>query len=112
MAPTPREERLGANEAIFRAANERMEDWEEQHWKSETEVYYCECADPKCREKVHLRHADYEKARRDSSYFLIVQGHEDPEIETVIEEQKGWAIVEKEPELKEEERRLDPRSDS
>jgi hypothetical protein len=112
VAPSAREEWLGLNEAIFRAANERMEAWEERHWKSETELYYCECADPKCREKVHCRHADYEKARADPSYFLIVQGHEDPEIETVIEEHEGWAIVEKEPELKEEERRLDRRSDS
>jgi hypothetical protein len=112
MAPTPREKRLGANEAIFRAANERMEAWEERHWKSEAELYYCECADPNCRENVHLRHADYEKARGDSSHFLIVQGHEDPEIETVIEEHEGWVVVEKEPELKEEERLLDPRSDS
>ena len=78
----------------------------------ESELYYCECADPNCREKVDLRHADYEKVRADPCYFLIVQGHEVPDIETVIEQQDGWAIVEKEPELEEEERRLDPRSHS
>ena len=42
---TPREERLAQNEALFRAANERMAGWEEQHATSEIEVYFCECAD-------------------------------------------------------------------
>lgn len=112
MVPTPREERLGANEALFRTANERMADWEEQHVQSQTELYYCECADLNCREKVLLRKADYEKIRADPCHFVIVPGHEVPDVETVIEQQEGWAIVEKEPELEEEERRLDPRSDS
>jgi hypothetical protein len=112
MAATPREERLGANEALFRTANERMADWEEHHVHSETELYYCECADPNCREKVVLRHADYERVRADSCYFVIVPGHEVPDLETVIEQHEGWAIVEKEPELAEEERRLDPRRDT
>ena len=112
MPPTAREKRLGLNEALWRAANERMEDWEERHAKMETELYYCECDDLSCREKVDLRHADYERVRADSSYFLVVQGHEDPDVETVIEQQESWAIVEKEPELEDEERRLDPRSGS
>ena len=112
MAPTPREERLGANEALWRSANERIEHWEERHAQTETELYYCECDDLNCHEKLKLRHADYERVRADPCYFVIVQGHEDPKIETVIEKQEGWAIVEKEPELEQEERRLDPRSDS
>ena len=112
MALTAREKRLGENEALFRAANERVEEWEERHLRFESELYYCECADPNCREKVVLRHADYEKVRADPCYFVIVPGHEVPDIEMVIEQHDGWAIVEKEPELEEEERRLDPRSHS
>jgi hypothetical protein len=112
MSPTVREKRLGLNEALWRAANERMEDWEERHAQAETELYYCECDDLSCHEKVDLRHSDYERVRADSSCFLVVQGHEDPEIETVVETQGPWAIVRKEPELADEERRLDPRSDS
>ena len=81
--------------ALFRAANERMAAWEEQHVQSQTEHYFCECVDPNCREKVVLRKADYEKCRGESGYFVIVPGHEAPEIETVIEQHDGWAIVEK-----------------
>ena len=112
MSPTVREKWLGLNEAVWRAANERMEDWEERHAQMETELYYCECDDLSCHEKVDLRHADYERVRADPCYFLVVEGHEDPDVETVIEKQEGWAIVEKEPELEDEERRLDPRSGS
>lgn len=112
MAPTKREERLAENEAMFRVANERMAGWEEQHVQSQTEPYYCECADPDCREKVVLRKADYERIRADSSHFVIVPGHEVPDVETVIEQQGGWAIVEKAPDLDERLERLDPRSDS
>ena len=61
---------------------------------------------------MDIRHADYERVRADPCHFLVVQGHEDPDIETVIEKQEAWAIVEKEPELQDEERRLDPRSGS
>ena len=112
MAPTFRERWRGANEAIWRAANERAEDWQERHSETESELYYCECDDLKCHEKLNLRHADYEKVRADPCYFVIAPGHEDPDIETVIEKHEGWAIIEKEPELEEEERRLDPRSGS
>jgi hypothetical protein len=110
MAPTAREKRLGLNEALWRAANERMEAWEERH--AQTELYYCECDDLSCHEKVDIRHADYERVRGNPYHFLVVQGHEDADIETVIEKQGAWAIVEKEAELHDEERRLDPRSRS
>jgi hypothetical protein len=112
VTPTGREERLAQNEALFRTANERMADWEEQHAESQTELYFCECADVQCREKVLLRKADYEKVRADPRHFVVAVGHEVPDIETVIEQTEGWAIVEKPPELEEEMERLDPRSGS
>jgi hypothetical protein len=112
MTATAREERLAQNEAVFRTANERMAGWEEQHVLSQTELYFCECADVDCREKVRLRKADYEEVRADSRHFVVVAGHEVPDVEKVIEQREGWAIVEKPPELEEEMKRLDPRSDS
>jgi hypothetical protein len=112
MTATPREERLAENEALFRTANERMADWEEQHIRAQSELYYCECADPDCRKKVRLRKADYEKVRADSRQFVIVPGHEVKDVETVIEWHEGWAIVKKPHELDPKLERLDPRSDS
>ena len=43
---------------------------------------------------------DYEKCRGAARYHVIVPGHDVPDIETVIEQHEGWAIVEdRSPEL-------------
>ena len=108
---TERQERVARNEAMFREANERTKAWEERHLESEVEFYFCECADPDCREKVQLREADYERIRSDSRRFVILPGHELPDLETVIERNEGWAIVEKAPEVTPTVEALDPRGD-
>ena len=106
-----REERVANNEAIFRAANERMAGWEERHAASATEIYYCECADIECRDRVELGKADYERIRSNSRHFVIVPGHEVPDIETVIEENDGWSIIEKPDEVADIVEGTDPRRD-
>jgi hypothetical protein len=97
---TERQERIAENEAMFREANERAKAWEERHrLDSEVELYFCECANPECREKVGLGKAEYERVRSDSRHFAIVPGHELPDVETVIERNEGWAIIQKAPEV-------------
>jgi hypothetical protein len=108
---TQREERIAKNEAMFREANERAKAWEERHLDSEVELYFCECAKPDCLEKVSLREADYERVRSDPRRFVIVPGHELPDVETVIERNEGWEIVEKAPEVTGTVEALDPRGD-
>jgi hypothetical protein len=108
---TQREERIAKNEAMFREANERAKAWEERHLDSEVELYFCECAKPDCLEKVSLREADYERVRSDPRRFVIVPGHELPDVETVIERNEGWVIIEKAPEVAGTVEALDPRGD-
>jgi hypothetical protein len=106
-----RKERLALNEALFRAANERMADWEERHRIEATELYFCECADPECRQKVPLRESDYERIRSNSDQFVVVPGHELVDVESVIESHEEWAVIEKEPEVREIVEATDPRTD-
>jgi hypothetical protein len=108
--PTPREERLARNEAVFRAANERMAGWDERHATNEEELYLCECADPECREKLALTREQYERVRSDSKHFAVLAGHEVPDVEVVIEELDNWVIVEKPVEVEDTLERLDPRA--
>jgi hypothetical protein len=109
---TERQERIARNEAMFREANERAKAWEERHGLDrEVELYFCECAKPDCLEKVSLREADYERVRSDPRRFVIVSGHELPDVETVIEPHEGWAIIEKAPEVSRTVEGLDPRGD-
>jgi hypothetical protein len=109
---TERKERMARNEAMFREANERAKAWEERHrLNSEVELYFCECANPECREKVSLNKAEYERVRSDSRRFVIVPGHELPDVETVIERTEGWVIIEKAPEVTPTLEARDPRRD-
>ena len=105
-----REERLALNETMFRAANDRMADWEERHSDQDTELYHCECSDLECRDKVRLSRGDYERVRADSSWFFILPGHEVPDIEVVIETRDGWAVVEKCAEVHDLVEAADPRA--
>lgn len=98
---TDREERLARNEALFRAANERMAEWDEAHPGDARELYLCECADPACRDRISLRKADYERVRESSLQFFVKEGHEIPDVETVIARNDGWYVVEKNPDLQE-----------
>lgn len=96
---------------MYRKANERARAWDDRHSDSEVASYFCECAEPKCRERVRLRETDYERVRSDSRHFVIVPGHELPDLETVIEQHEGWSIIEKAPEVTRTVEALDPRRD-
>ena len=104
-----RELRLAENEAIFRLANERMAAWEERDQPEERELYFCECGDADCREKVELVQADYERVRSDPSLFFVAPGHELPEMESVVEAHDGWTMVRKGAEVREVVEAMDPR---
>jgi hypothetical protein len=107
-----REQRMGKNEAIFRAANERMAGWEERDRLEALELYFCECADPTCMQKAKLCGSDYERARSDPTHFVVVPGHEVADVETVLESHPDWVLVEKEEaDAREVAEKTDPRQD-
>ena len=72
-----------------------MKDWDELHADGDMELYFCECADIECREKVSLGRSDYRRVRADSRHFVVMTGHAVPDVETVIDVHDGWAVVEK-----------------
>jgi hypothetical protein len=104
-----RKRRIAENESLFREANERMKEWEERDRAEALELYFCECEDLECREKVRVRGSDYERVRGDSLQFLVAPGHQLPEVETVIESHDEWVLVKKEPEVREIVEEGDPR---
>ena len=107
-----RERRMGENEAIFRAANERMARWEERDRLDAVELYFCECADPTCMQKARLRGSDYERARSDPTHFFVVPGHEVEDVETVLESHPEWVLVQKdEADARDVAEETDPRED-
>jgi hypothetical protein len=97
------------NEALFRAANERAADWEERDSR-DAELFHCECADLDCRDKVEVTGEAYERVRSDATHFLALPGHEIPDVESVVEKNDGWIVIEKAPETHPIAESTDPRS--
>ena len=89
------ERRLARNEILFRETNEAIErgQWPDDPYKSVR--FRCECSQMDCGQSVELTLGDYEDVRRFPRRFVIAPGHETPEIETVIERDSGYMIVEK-----------------
>jgi hypothetical protein len=89
------QERLGANEAVFRQINERIE---RGHWPGEEDElvgFRCECARLGCTELVELSVRAYEEVRRDPRRFIVRPGHEHAEIEDIVESRPGYLVVQK-----------------
>ena len=60
--------------------------------------FRCECGSPGCDVFVHLLASDYERVRADNDRFVVVPGHEDADIERVVERNEGYFVVDKRPE--------------
>jgi len=107
-----REARIGLNEAVFREVNERINDLAETFGLTDQPLdLVCECGDPNCVERISLSRAAYERLRADPTLFAVHAGHEQPDVEDVVEKRGAYDVVRKhEGEPAEVARETDPRS--
>jgi hypothetical protein len=112
--PAARDERLAGNEALFREVNERVAEVATHFLEIDTREaigFTCECARAECAEPIPVTAAEYEAIRAESTRFAVAPGHEDPEIERIIERRPTYLIVEKrDEEAQEVARETDPRA--
>ena len=92
--PSDREERIALVEAAFRVANDRMAAWEDVP-PDAPQLFFCECSDLECRDKLPLTHDDYEEVRRSSEQFVVVPGHEIEGVEEVLEDRGTHSLIRK-----------------
>jgi hypothetical protein len=91
-----RDRRLGRNEALLRSVNERIEEVGGAYTLHDEPLeFVCECASIGCSERVWLRRAEYERARQDPTWFIVIDGHERSDIERVVDRVGEYLIVEK-----------------
>jgi hypothetical protein len=103
------QERLGANESVFREINEGIE---RGQWPGEEDApasFRCECARLGCNELLELSVREYERVRANPRRFIVIPGHERPEVEIVVETGPGYLIVEKQDQAGEAAAESDPR---
>lgn len=101
--------RLAGNEALFRKVNEAIE---RGQWPGEETAptgFRCECARLGCNKLILLTLLEYERVRADPRRFIVLAGHELPELETVVETADGYVVVQKVGAAAELARATDPR---
>lgn len=90
------EQRAARNESLFREVNQNIARLEEQHGDTTTApVFVCECANEGCTERLKVDPETFRRVRMDSRRFLVIPGHEDPQLERVVETHADYLIVEK-----------------
>jgi hypothetical protein len=101
VTPDERVRRIGRNEALYRAANERIEELNRTlaavTQAPEDFVVVCECGDITCAEQFVVPIETYERARADAALFLIRPGHEAADVERVVEKQQEFWVIQKLP---------------
>lgn len=96
----PRKERAAKNEALLREVNERIEEVGKRLQvlsDDDSLDFRCECGRPECQAFVSMTAGEYEHVRAESDRFAVVPGHEDEEIERVVERAERYVIVDKVP---------------
>ena len=107
-----RARRIADNESRFREINERLRADLRALPDDDTPVQFvCECGRLDCAQQVPLTLAEYERIRAGSLDFLVVPGHESPDVEDVVDVHERYARVRKHPEAAPHVRATDPRRD-
>ena len=111
------EERRARNEALFRQINERVKEIDDRMDMAavgapatDREEFVCECGDMGCMAPLLLTRDEYEQARSDPTYFLVLPERVDPEIERVVAKTERFSVVQKDPGERRIARETDPRS--
>jgi hypothetical protein len=82
------------NQVLFREVNERIEQIAEGFGSDGQDSFLCECRNPECTQVTTLTRAEYERIREYGNHFAVALNHENPEAETIVEENDRFAVVE------------------
>src|SRR5213592_4889585 len=92
-----RDERIAKNEAVFRAANRELEQADKEAGVGsggQIEVL-CECGLADCGGVITMTIAEYDDIHAERDRFVILPGHENPEVESVVERRDAYLVVDK-----------------
>jgi hypothetical protein len=92
MANSP--EQLVRNQVLLREVNERIAEIASSS-AGELPEFLCECSRRDCAETLPLSLPEYARVRSSSNLFVILPGHECPEVDRVVETRHGSQLVEK-----------------
>lgn len=81
-------------QALFREVNERIEQFSEGPDVAAHDRLICECGNSDCMQQIELTRAEYERVRAHASRFIVALNHENPETESIVDQNERFAVVE------------------
>ena len=93
-----RQARAAKNQSLFRVINERILDLNDAFsGVTESGEWVCECANEACIERVQMSAPEYEAIRAEARRFFVAPSddHVWPDVETIVDRQARYWIVEK-----------------
>lgn len=78
------------NQALFREVNERVKQLADG-FGGEQDSFICECGNPECMQRTRV---EYDRIREQANRFAVALDHENPETETLVEQNERFAVVE------------------
>lgn len=101
---------LASNETVFREVNEGIERGQWPGEDGDPVRFRCECARLGCNLLLELPLSAYEQVRSHPRRFVMIDGHQVPELETVVQREPGYVVVQKLDEAGEKAEETNPRS--
>lgn len=96
MASAARELRAARNQMLFRSVNDGIRELGGTLLTSVEEVdFACECENLECTEPIRMRVSQFAAIEGVENRFIVLRGHEVPEVEDVAGERDGFLIVSK-----------------
>ena len=89
-----REERLAKNEGVLRDINEGIREGAQTD-VGERAIFLCECGEPNCEETIAMTQNEYEAVRANARRFFMLPGHEQADVEKVVEHRDSYVVTEK-----------------
>jgi hypothetical protein len=90
-----RKTRIEENEKLFREVNERVKEVQANFQSGPDPQWVCECGDETCFDKLTVPLDEYHEVRSRDNWFLVVVGHEKPDVERVVDHRDGFLVVQK-----------------
>jgi hypothetical protein len=89
-----REKQAARNELLFRAVNEQILGMTARFRAQLSEIdIVCECVDQTCVGTIRVAAEDFEKIERSDGVFLVLPGHEDAQVEDVVDRNGRYSVV-------------------
>jgi hypothetical protein len=85
---------MAQNEMLSRRINDRIEYQRPRNGES-ADAFVCECARADCVGVLEVSIGEYARVRSHPRRFLVLPGHEQPDIESTVGVYPGYVVVEK-----------------